>query len=806
MRSLFHKISFKIIAILVASCCLLAVFVSVLGDRAGKDIALRGVVAVAENQTAGVAGQLFGPLRFKKFEDATAILEKAGNRTDLLVGFVVRLSDGTTISWPEAAFSSAETERLSQMAEEAYETGTVVRSDANLIQVHPVQKSADTPPVAAVAAVWTKAPFMATIAEAQRNQLVGSAAGLAVLIVLATLAIRRMVACPLQAINTRATDMVDGDLDSVVPGTELKSEVGELANALEDFRGNLAAAKASTEAAFYDAAGFQASSASQVMCDTDLTITQSNAAFTHFLKKIDPALSEQTGAGRALDFFDVAELQPDALADAKFPLSLEFRHRSYVISLSIEALEAEDGQRQGYVLEFRDITELQKTAGILSALEETALRADFDEHGKLVSMNPNLTRLFGGEDAIGQPAERIVSGPAGEPLWQGISAGKAHRGKFSVTHGGNSALVEGSVNPIKDASGKLYAFVILGTDVTQAELELSRAKEETDKMVALQEAVVAELRQALSKLADGVLSVRIEQAFQGDYDVLRRDFNSAIAELESAFGQITDSAGLIHDEASNVSFATESFSTRAEQQATTLAETSATISELSTSVAAAAENARKANEVLNSARSRASQSGTIVEQSVAAMREISDSADQISRIIDVIDQIAFQTNLLALNAGVEAARAGDAGRGFAVVASEVRDLAQRASTAASEISELISNSGEQVNRGVDLVDKAGKALTEISASIGEVAQDVANLAASSEEQASSLRALDEAMTSIDKSTQESATSFKSTTDAARSLTSQTEVLKVATSRFDLGKQVDLPEEFPVEDAIHSDVL
>lgn len=92
------------------------------------------------------------------------------------------------------------------------------------------------------------------------------------------------------------------------------------------------------------------------------------------------------------------------------------------------------------------------------------------------------------------------------------------------------------------------------------------------------------------------------------------------------------------------------------------------------------------------------------------MGAIKESSSKISNIINVIDDIAFQTNLLALNAGVEAARAGEAGRGFAVVASEVRGLAQRSSDAVREIGVLINNSGEEVSRGVVLVDRAGDSL------------------------------------------------------------------------------------------------
>ncbi len=95
------------------------------------------------------------------------------------------------------------------------------------------------------------------------------------------------------------------------------------------------------------------------------------------------------------------------------------------------------------------------------------------------------------------------------------------------------------------------------------------------------------------------------------------------------------------------------------------------------------------------------------------MSKIDHSANEIAKIINVIDEIAFQTNLLALNAGVEAARAGEAGRGFAVVAQEVRELAQRSAKAAKEIKQLITTSSTQVKSGVDLVGKTGKRFSRL---------------------------------------------------------------------------------------------
>lgn len=116
------------------------------------------------------------------------------------------------------------------------------------------------------------------------------------------------------------------------------------------------------------------------------------------------------------------------------------------------------------------------------------------------------------------------------------------------------------------------------------------------------------------------------------------------------------------------------------------------------------------------------------------MSRIEDCSSQISGIISVIDEIAFQTNLLALNAGVEAALAGKSGKGFAVVAQEVRDLAQRSATSAKEIKELISNSEQEVGKGVVLVKSTGEALEIISSHVRQMDQAIDTIAIASKEQ------------------------------------------------------------------------
>nr|WP_255354005.1 methyl-accepting chemotaxis protein [Phenylobacterium sp. Root700] len=187
------------------------------------------------------------------------------------------------------------------------------------------------------------------------------------------------------------------------------------------------------------------------------------------------------------------------------------------------------------------------------------------------------------------------------------------------------------------------------------------------------------------------------------------------------------------------------------------------------------------------ARGDAQKSGDVVRQAVAAMSQIEQSAQQISQIIGVIDEIAFQTNLLALNAGVEAARAGEAGRGFAVVASEVRALAQRSAEAAKEIKTLISASTQQVGQGVHLVGETGEALQRIVGRVAEIDSLVGEIAASAQEQATGLAEVNGAVNQMDQVTQQNAAMVEESTAASHALANEAEALAGSVARFKIGQ-------------------
>ena len=282
------------------------------------------------------------------------------------------------------------------------------------------------------------------------------------------------------------------------------------------------------------------------------------------------------------------------------------------------------------------------------------------------------------------------------------------------------------------------------------------AEAERAERLAVQESVVTSLAEAMSRLAQGDLTCLIEEEFTVDYERLRNDFNAAVDALRVAMSSVIVNTSAIRHGTGEISHAADDLSRRTEQQAACLEETAAALDEITATVRKTAQGSVSAQAVVKAAESETVQGENIVRDAVSAMAEVESSSQKITAIIGVMDEIAFQTNLLALNAGVEAARAGDSGRGFAVVASEVRALAQRSAAAAKEIKELIGSSTAHVGRGVTLVHQSGAALGRIRTQVLQINGVVADIAASTREQATALEEVNVAINQMDQVTQQNA--------------------------------------------------
>ncbi|MBY6142037.1 HAMP domain-containing protein [Leisingera daeponensis] len=300
------------------------------------------------------------------------------------------------------------------------------------------------------------------------------------------------------------------------------------------------------------------------------------------------------------------------------------------------------------------------------------------------------------------------------------------------------------------------------------------------------EAVVESMSAALSELQRGNLACDIQAPFDGHYETLRENFNRSLERLRSSMAEVVGAAENVGRFSEEQRGAATEMAHRTESQAATLEETAGAIRELTGGIRDTADRAGRMDETMRGARSEAEQSTDVVTSAVAAMDQIQEASAEISKIINMIDDIAFQTNLLALNAGVEAARAGPAGAGFAVVASEVRALAQRASNAAGQIKGLTSASEEHVSNGVAMVGRAGDALTSIIDQVSAVSGLVTEIADGVRAQSEGLEKIDGAMHQLDSMTQQNAAMSEEAAAASQLLQNESQSLTDIVGRFDLG--------------------
>jgi methyl-accepting chemotaxis protein-1 (serine sensor receptor) len=294
----------------------------------------------------------------------------------------------------------------------------------------------------------------------------------------------------------------------------------------------------------------------------------------------------------------------------------------------------------------------------------------------------------------------------------------------------------------------------------------------------------AELGAVAQRIADGDLS-RIAGAHAARHGSVLASLGAMQASLAAIVGQVRSASDSIATGSAQIASGNADLSRRTEEQASALQQTAATMNQLGTTVRRNADSAGQANQLALGASAVALQGGDVVGKVVGTMKEINESSSRIADIIGVIDGIAFQTNILALNAAVEAARAGEQGRGFAVVASEVRSLAQRSADAAKEIRGLITASVGRVEQGSVLVDRAGETMSEIVASIKRVTDIVGEITEASTEQSSGVTQVGDAVSQMDRVTQQNAALVEESATAADSLKAQSRQLVEAVAVFRL---------------------
>ena len=239
---------------------------------------------------------------------------------------------------------------------------------------------------------------------------------------------------------------------------------------------------------------------------------------------------------------------------------------------------------------------------------------------------------------------------------------------------------------------------------------------------------------------------------------------------------LDESAEQIAHSSREIVSSSQAMAQNASEQAATIEETSSASTEINSMARRTTENSATTAGIVTSAQAGCELTNDSLAEMVGAMQAIHSSSLEVTKIVKVIDGIAFQTNILALNAAVEAARAGQAGQGFAVVADEVRSLAQRCASAAKDTTELVSESMERSTRGADKMKQVVQNMQTVTLESARIRELVEEINTGSREQSRGVDQIDKAISEMEQVTQSSAAQAEQGAAAASELSSQADMM------------------------------
>jgi methyl-accepting chemotaxis protein len=290
----------------------------------------------------------------------------------------------------------------------------------------------------------------------------------------------------------------------------------------------------------------------------------------------------------------------------------------------------------------------------------------------------------------------------------------------------------------------------------------------------------------LEQIAAGDLSADVTH--RGERDQMGAAMQQMLDKLNEFFSGIRNNATQVARGSSQIADGAQSLAHGSTQQAASVEQLSSSVNEIAHKTQENARKATKASELSDIIRTNAQKGTEQMNQMMQAVREIGEASQNISRVIKVIDDIAFQTNILALNAAVEAARAGQHGKGFAVVAEEVRNLAAKSAEAAKDTGKLIANSMEKAELGARIADDTSASLHEIVSGINESTEIIQEIAVSSEEQAAGIQQINTNIGQVAQVVQQNSATAEESASASAEMNGLSEILNELVARFTLRNQ------------------
>ncbi|PKM60440.1 MAG: chemotaxis protein [Firmicutes bacterium HGW-Firmicutes-4] len=371
-------------------------------------------------------------------------------------------------------------------------------------------------------------------------------------------------------------------------------------------------------------------------------------------------------------------------------------------------------------------------------------------------------------------------------------------GEYAKVIEGFNQTLEAVIGPINEASETLKELAEgnLNTQMNgDYQGDHAIIKEDMNQTIDNLKRYVNEITATLEEISRGNLAQEITSNYTGDFQAIKAALNGISSSLSTTMSDIDVAAAQVEIGARQISDGGQALAQGTTEQASSIQELTASIEEVAGETRQNALRANDANELAVRVRKNAEVGNGQMAKMIAAMGDIDESSSNISKIIKVIDDIAFQTNILALNAAVEAARAGQHGKGFAVVAEEVRTLAARSAEAAKETTGLIEGSIEKVGVGTKIADETAESLKEILTEIEKVTSLVGNIARASTDQASEIAQITQGIEQVSQVVQTNSATAEESAAASEELSGQAEMLKQMVGAFKVKGKVSQKKDY-----------
>lgn len=485
---------------------------------------------------------------------------------------------------------------------------------------------------------------------------------------------------------------------------------------------------------------------------------------------------------------------------------LNFRDRNYKVEKNY--LKNPENQNVGCVEVFTDFTEILRvskyTNGEIVRLGQNLMalsqgNTDFDlsvgeadEHTKEIcshfsEIQNSLTTVKLSMDRLIEDVVLLAQAGIEGRLDTRVDA-SCHQGNFSKIVEGINATLDAVVAPVQEASntlGQLSLGNLNAEMIGHYNGDYARIKDNMNETIAFLKTYVAEISSTLNEIGHGNLNIKIDRDYLGDFQSIKTALNNITDDLSNVMAHISNVANQVEAGSNQIADGSQALAQGTTEQACAIQELTTSINEVSSETIKNAKFANEANALANEVKSKVELGNLQMNQMVSAMSEINEASNNISKIIKVIDDIAFQTNILSLNAAVEAARAGVHGKGFAVVAEEVRTLAARSAEAAKETTALIEGSINKTAVGSIIADDTATSLQEMLAQIGKVTGLVSRIAQASNRQASEISQINLGIEQVSCVVQTNSATAEESAAASEELTGQAEILRQMIEEFQL---------------------